>query len=79
MCGAGISVAAGIPDFRTPGTGLYSKLEQYDIPHPQAIFEIDFFRSNPLPFFTLSRVRLLCVCVCCWGGGRGRGLSPPGE
>ncbi|KAI8105266.1 hypothetical protein M9435_000434 [Picochlorum sp. BPE23] len=55
MCGAGISVSAGIPDFRSPGTGLYSRLEKYNLPHPQAVFEIDFFRSNPDPFYMLSK------------------------
>lgn len=36
--GAGISVAAGIPDFRTPGTGLYDNLQKYDLPKPTAVF-----------------------------------------
>jgi hypothetical protein len=44
MSGAGISTSAGIPDFRTPGTGLYSRLEKYNLPNPQAIFTLDFFR-----------------------------------
>lgn len=38
LTGAGLSVAAGIPDFRSPGTGLYSKLEKYNLPYPEAIF-----------------------------------------
>jgi len=55
MCGAGISVAAGIPDFRTPGTGLYSRLAEYQLPHPEAVFDMDFFRRNPQPFFLLAK------------------------
>eukprot|EP00698_Gefionella_okellyi_P009590 TRINITY_DN2453_c0_g1_i2.p1 TRINITY_DN2453_c0_g1~~TRINITY_DN2453_c0_g1_i2.p1 ORF type:complete len:634 (+),score=101.04 TRINITY_DN2453_c0_g1_i2:87-1904(+) len=55
MAGAGISTAAGIPDFRTPGTGLYDNLQKYDLPHPTAIFEIGYFKTNPRPFFTLAK------------------------
>jgi len=55
MTGAGISTAAGIPDFRSPGTGLYSQLEKYNLPHPQAIFELDYYKENPEPFCMLAK------------------------
>ncbi|XP_027264834.1 NAD-dependent protein deacetylase sirtuin-3, mitochondrial isoform X3 [Cricetulus griseus] len=55
MVGAGISTPSGIPDFRSPGSGLYSNLQQYDIPYPEAIFELGFFFHNPKPFFTLAK------------------------
>jgi len=50
-----MSVSAGIPDFRTPGTGLYSKLEEYQLPYPEAIFELEYFRTNPQPFVTIAK------------------------
>ena len=55
LFGAGISCAAGIPDFRTPGTGLYYNLQRFKLPNPQSIFEINFFKKNPQPFFELSK------------------------
>lgn len=47
--------AAGIPDFRSPGSGLYHNLQKYNLPDPQAIFELDFFSKNPKPFFELAK------------------------
>lgn len=35
--------AAGIPDFRSPKSGLYDNLEEYNLPYPTAVFSIDFF------------------------------------
>jgi NAD-dependent deacetylase sirtuin 2 len=53
-CGAGISCAAGIPDFRTPGTGLYDNLQKYNLPYPEAIFDISYFPDHPEAFFSLT-------------------------
>ncbi|XP_029475213.1 NAD-dependent protein deacetylase sirtuin-2 isoform X2 [Rhinatrema bivittatum] len=55
MVGAGISTSAGIPDFRSPGTGLYANLQKYNLPYPEAIFEISYFKKHPEPFFALAR------------------------
>lgn len=40
---------------RTPGTGLYDNLRQYNIPSPESIFDISYFATNPKPFFALAR------------------------
>ena len=48
-------MAAGIPDFRTPGTGLYDNLQKYNLPFPEAVFDVGFYKRNPQPFCSLAK------------------------
>ncbi len=42
---------SGIPDFRTPGEGLWEKVDPMEVAH------IDAFRSDPVRFWSFYRPR----------------------
>ncbi|XP_035011612.1 NAD-dependent protein deacetylase sirtuin-3, mitochondrial isoform X4 [Hippoglossus stenolepis] len=58
-CGISMNLLwrSGVLSFphRSPGSGLYDNLRQYDLPYAEAIFEIGFFHQNPHPFFALAK------------------------
>ena len=45
LTGAGISVPSGIPDFRSPGTGLWEKVD------PMKVAHIEAFQRDPAAFW----------------------------
>lgn len=56
VCLFQVSVSCGIPDFRSRD-GIYARLavDFPDLPDPQAMFDIHYFRRDPRPFFKFAR------------------------
>jgi len=52
LTGAGVSTASGISDFRTPGKGLWSKV------NPIEVTSIQAFQENPARFYQFYRPRI---------------------
>jgi NAD-dependent deacetylase len=51
LTGAGVSVPSGIPDFRTPETGLWANVNPMEVAH------IDVFERDPARFWSYYRPR----------------------
>jgi NAD-dependent SIR2 family protein deacetylase len=47
-----------MPRHCTAPTGLYSQLAKYNLPYPEAVFHISYFRNiSAKPFYQLAKVR----------------------
>jgi NAD-dependent SIR2 family protein deacetylase len=76
LSGAGVSVAAGIPDFRSPG-GMYDTLKPelltatdaqrtQMVRDPTAVVSRELFTSNPFPYLELRRPFILGTAEHQW-------------
>eukprot|EP00466_Bigelowiella_natans_P020279 jgi/Bigna1/81857/fgenesh1_pg.85_\ len=56
LSGAGISVACGVPDFRSKG-GIYDLIGDMDLelPQPECLFDLEYFQDDPKPFYQLAK------------------------
>jgi len=54
LVGAGISVAAGIPDFRSRG-GLYDQMRAQGFKNPMSVFTADFLEKEPRTFYEMFK------------------------
>ncbi|CAL4113047.1 unnamed protein product, partial [Meganyctiphanes norvegica] len=53
--GQGNVAKFGCPTIQTPGTGLYDNLQKYNLPYPEAVFDINYFMMDHKPFCSLAQ------------------------